>query len=351
MRILNAIHAQSIGGVDQVFRNYAEILAQNNHEVALLISDNGNDKYEISGVKKIFKLKNFSQIFDCLNFFWILLKFRPDVVFCHSNRLMKWMRILKFFSCFFPLAKSVAVNHGISFKNSLHCDFVVSINQQISDLVVAAGHGEAKSFVLPNVIKLDQKFFKKNPKNPLVIGMYGRLEPRKGFDILIRAAEILKKNGQDFRLKIGGFEVPGSYGWPVIKDLAKIHGIVEKCEFVGTVMDKKNFFSDVDIFCVPSREEPFGLVILEGFLHSILVISSDSDGGKFLIKNGENGLLFANENFSELAEKITEILEHPQIYSQLTERAFSRLEKEFSFDFLAREMEKILQKISSTKND
>ena len=51
---------------------------------------------------------------------------------------------------------------------------------------------------------------------------------------------------------------------------------------------------DVDIFCVPSREEPFGLVILEGFLYSTLVISSDTDGGKFLIKDGEDGLLFKN---------------------------------------------------------
>jgi hypothetical protein len=112
MKILNAIHAQSIGGVDQVFRNYTEVLTQNGHEVALLISANGNENY---AAKEIFKLKNFSQVSDCFHLFWILLIFRPDVVLCHSNRLMKWMRILKFFS---P-TKSVAVNHGISFKSSL----------------------------------------------------------------------------------------------------------------------------------------------------------------------------------------------------------------------------------------
>ena len=128
MKILNAIHAQSIGGVDQVFRNYTEILTANGHEVVLLISKNGNEKYD---AQKVFKLKNFNQIFDCFHLFAILLRFRPDVIICHSNRLMKWMRILKFFSS----VKSVAVNHGISFKNSLHCDYVISINQQIADLV------------------------------------------------------------------------------------------------------------------------------------------------------------------------------------------------------------------------
>ena len=339
MKILNAIHAQSIGGVDQVFRNYAEILAANGHEVALLISKNGNEKYD---AQKVFKLKNFNQIFDCFHLFAILLRFRPDVIICHSNRLMKWMRILKFFS----LVKSVAVNHGISFKSSLHCDYVVSINQQIADLVSAAGFDEAKSLVLPNAIKVDQKYQKKVLKNPVKIGIYGRLEPRKGFDILIKAGEILAKNGRDFRFKIGGFEVPGSYDWRHIEGLTKLHNISEKCEFVGTVLDKKKFFEDVDIFCVPSREEPFGLVILEGFLFSTLVISSDSDGGKFLIEHEKNGLLFSNEDAADLAQKIEKVLDNSEIYSALTDQAYLRLEKEFSFDFLSREMNKILKKIS-----
>ena len=75
MKILNAIHAQGIGGVDQVFRNYSEILAADGHEVALVISDNGYDKYEIPGVKKIYKLRNLSQISDCLKMLFILLIF------------------------------------------------------------------------------------------------------------------------------------------------------------------------------------------------------------------------------------------------------------------------------------
>ncbi len=339
MKILNAIHAQSIGGVDQVFCNYAEVLVQNGHEVALIISKNGNENYENLGTKKIFKLRNYSQVFDFFQLWWILISFRPDVVFCHSNRLMKWMKILRFFS---P-AKSVAVNHGISFKNSLHCDFIISINREISDLVVKAGFDASASFVLPNVIKIDQKYREKKIKSPPTFGIYGRIEPRKGFDILINACGILAKNGQDFRLKIGGFEVPGGYCLETIKNFAKAQNIFEKCEFVGTVLDHKKFFEDVDIFFVPSREEPFGLVILEGFLFSTLVISSDSDGGKFLIKDGENGYLFSNEDSSQLAQKIQEILPQENLYNQLTHKAFERLTAEFSFAFLAQEIEKILR--------
>lgn len=339
MKILNAIHAQNIGGVDQVFRDYTEVLTAAGHDVALMISDNGRDNYP---AKKIFKLQNRSQVLDFLHLLFIAYSFRPDVILCHSNRIMKWMRILKFLSG----AKSVAINHGISFKNSLHCKYIVSINQQISDMVVAAGHDASKSFILSNVIKVDQKYRQKILKKPAVIGIYGRLEPRKGFDILFTAAEILQKNGHDFRLKVGGLEVHRNYGWREINNFAAEYKISQKCQMVGTVLDKEKFFEDVDIFCVPSREEPFGLVILEGFLFSTLVISSNSDGGKLLIKNGEDGLLFENGNAENLAAKIEQVLQNPEIYPSLTSRAFSKLEKEFSFDSLNRDLNKILEKIS-----
>lgn len=342
MKILNAIHAQSIGGVDQMFRNYASSLSAAGHEIALLISDNGNDNYKIANIKKIFKLKNNSQISDCLKLLVILLIYRPQVIICHSNRLMKWMRILRFFTG----TKSIAVNHGISFKNSLHCDYIISINQQISDLVVAAGFDKLRSFVLPNTINVDCKYQQKTITKPLTIGMYGRIEPRKGFDILFKAAAILQQKNIDFRLKIGGFEVPGGYNWQYLEDFAKEQKIYDKCKFIGVVTDKKSFFSDVDIFCVPSREEPFGLVILEGFLYSTLVISSDSVGGKFLIEDGKNGVLFQNENHEDLADKILFATSNQEKYCDFTAKAYLKLIDHFSEKSFAKNFNQILDKLS-----
>ncbi len=342
MRILNAIHAQNIGGVDQVFRDYFEVLSSQGHDVALLISDNGYTNY---ATEKIYKLKNISQIFDFVHLLWVVFSFKPDVILCHSNRVMKWMRILRFFSS----VKSVAINHGISFKNSLHCKFIISINQQISDAVVATGFDKNKSFVVLNVIKVDQKYQEKTFAKIPTIGIYARLEPRKGFDVLIKAAEILKNKGFDFHLKIGGFEAHKNYGWSNIYQIAKERNVFDKCQFVGKVLDKKNFFKDVDIFCVPSREEPFGLVILEGFLFSTLVISSNTDGGKLLISNKEDGYLFESENAEDLANKIADILNNSKDYQKITSKAFLKLEKNFSFDSLAIHLNQILDNITKIK--
>ncbi len=338
MKILNAIHAQSIGGVTQMFYNYAVALGKN-HEIALLISDNGYDNCKKLNVKKIFKLKNHSQILDCINLLWILLTYRPNVIICHSNRLMKWMKILRYFTG----TKSIAVNHGISFKHSLNCDYIISINQQIADMVTGAGFDARKSFVISNVIEIDENYRQKKIQQPLTIGAYGRIEPRKGFDILIKAVEILTKQGRNINLKIGGFEVAGGYNTKTLQDLANSCNVV--CNFVGVVHDKKQFFQDVDIFCVPSREEPFGLVILEGFLHSTLTISSDSEGGKLLIKNNEDGLLFANDNPQDLAQKIITAAESQEKYCDFTQSAYLKLVQQFSFDSLTNNFSQVLAQI------
>jgi glycosyltransferase involved in cell wall biosynthesis len=343
MKIINAIHAQTVGGVDSMFCNYAKAMIKSNHQVALLMSDNKNSDYLIDGVTKLYKLKNFSQIFDFIHLFWILIFFRPDLIICHSNRIMKWMKILKKFT----KIKAVAVNHGISFKNSLCCDYIININQEIAKLVEKNNFDSDKNFVLPNAIENNQKFVKKEIKTKPVIGIYGRFEPRKGFDILIKACGILIEKKYDFTLKIGGFSSDSNYNLDHIKNLAKENNILEKCNFVGLVKDKDSFFLDVDIFCVPSREEPFGLVILEGFLHSTLVISSNTDGGKFLIEDNQNGILFENENVANLAEKIENIFLKKINYSLLTNKAFLTVKEKFSFESFQANLNQILQKIKS----
>ena len=140
--------------------------------------------------------------------------------------------------------------------------------------------------------------------------------------------------------------MPGNYNLQTLKNIADKNNILEKCDFVGVVKNKPNFFKDVDIFCVPSREEPFGLVILEGFLHSTLVISSNTDGGKLLIENGEDGLLFNNEDEKDLAVKIELVLKSLEVYEKVTKKAFEKLENKYSLKNLKKEMSEILQVIA-----
>lgn len=336
MKILNAIHAQGVGGVNQVFKDYINVLKDRGFDVACLISDNGFDNYNC---EKLYKLKNRSQFFDIIKLFFIILRFKPDVIICHSSRVMAWAKILRpFIKC-----KSVAVNHGISFKKSLRCDYIININEDINKLVVESGFDKNRSFVVHNATNVDQKYKSKELGNKLKIAMYGRYEKRKGFDIFFQASSLLKDYELEF--KIGGFSTEESWTLEQIQGFAKDAGVFEKSEFYGIVKDKADFFKDVDVLVVPSIEEPFGLVILEGFLHSTLVVSSDTDGGKLIIKDGENGFLFKNQDEQDLAKKIKEVVENKDNYAKLTKNAFCDLEERFSYQRLGQNLSGILDKL------
>jgi glycosyltransferase involved in cell wall biosynthesis len=348
MKILNAIHSQNIGGVNQVFCDYTKVLFDLGYDVSLLISDNNKVDYRDLKTSRIFKLKNLSPIFDFFHLLIIIFRLKPDLIICHSPRIMSITRALKILQKIkIVKVKTIALNHGISFKKSLNCNYIFNINRQIADSVIDSGFDKNKVFTVENAIEITEKYQIKKLQSPIVISIFARLEMRKGFDILIKSCKILAESGVDFRLKIGGFEM--SLTWSDIKKQCQENGILDKVNFYGVVADKKNFFSDVDILCVPSREEPFGLVILEGFLHSTLVLSSKTDGGNLLIKNEENGFLFNIADEKNLAEKIIEITFKKENYHQYTKNAYNFMVENYSLDALSKKLSKHLEKIIADK--
>lgn len=339
MKIINAIFAQNIGGVEQSFRDYGEALTNLGNEVLYLVSDN---KYSDYKANKVFKLKSITPALDCLHILWIFFREKPDIVICHSLRLIRWMKFLKKFT----KAKIIAINHGTTYKNSIYCDYVFSVNEQIQSNVLNAGFDADKSFVVANAIKIAQPYIAKSLSKKLTLGMYARYEEAKGFEVLIESLAILQERGVDAVCKIGGFEADPNYNLNKIKSIAKGHGVLQSCKFIGMVKDKKSFFKDVDIFVVPSYEETFGIVILEGFAHSTLVISSTSDGGKLLINSGENGMLFENKNAQDLAHKIAEIANNSKSYNKMTKNAYDVLRDNYSLNKLQQNLDQILGVVS-----
>ncbi len=348
MKILNAIHAQAIGGVNQVFCDYSKALEILGHEVALVISANRSNQtsnqavyncnYSHLKVKKIYQLNNISPILDFLKLLQIVIVFKPDVMFCHSPRIAAIGKYLKWFT----KTKIIAINHGTNVKRSLSCHFAISVNENLHQALIKKGFDAKRSFVVPNAIEVTKSYQDRNIQNPIVIASYGRLEKAKGFDILLRAAHLLLQEDFDFRIKIGGFEANSNYGWQDVKDLANQLGVAHKCDFVGIVSNKEEFFKDVDIFCSASRQESFGLGILEAFLHSSLVITSKTDGGKFLVKEKANGLLFEIANHQQLAEKIIWVVQNKEMAKILIRTAFFGLEAEFGLNALQRNLQEVL---------
>ncbi|NKB36291.1 MAG: glycosyltransferase [Gammaproteobacteria bacterium] len=103
----------------------------------------------------------------------------------------------------------------------------------------------------------------------------GRLVEKKSFDVLIDAvAELAQKEKQEYELHIGG-------SGPQRKALqAQIDhlGLDTKIKLVGWVKDSQAFLQEGDIFVLPSRDEPFGIVVIEAMAAGVAIVSTDCHG-------------------------------------------------------------------------
>ncbi|GLW99541.1 glycosyltransferase family 4 protein [Microtetraspora sp. NBRC 16547] len=137
------------------------------------------------------------------------------------------------------------------------------------------------------------------------LAVVGRLSPRKGSDVAVRAAALLRERGRRVTLTLVGAVFPG-YEW-FEEELRGLAG--EEVVFAGFQDPITPFLADADIVLVPSREEPFGNVAVEGMLAGRPVVASEAQGLREIIRNDETGVLVPPGEPEVLADAIEALLD------------------------------------------
>ncbi len=159
--------------------------------------------------------------------------------------------------------------------------------------------------VIPNsisYIEIDSYNIKRQECNKFIL-FVGRLHPKKGIDLLIKAFSKLKDT--DIRLKIAG---PFSEYKKELDVLIKSLDIENRVDFLGIVTGKEKYqlFKDAWVFVAPSYSEVVGMVNLEAGILSTPVITTYQTG---LYKEwNDNGGILINPNIEELYKALSEII-------------------------------------------
>ncbi len=171
------------------------------------------------------------------------------------------------------------------------------------------------------------------------IGFLGRLVKNKGVQYLIRAIGVLAmRMGMDCKLIIGG---DGKYA-KVIKKHIFWHNLEDRVEMLGLVHDKNKFFADIDIFCLPSLQEAFGIVILEAMARKVPVIASNIDGITDIMQHEVNGLLFKAGDHYGLAHAIECMVHNPDERKRYVTNAYNDCLNQFSMDRLIDNLREVI---------
>ncbi|MFE4814811.1 glycosyltransferase, partial [Peribacillus simplex] len=171
--------------------------------------------------------------------------------------------------------------------------------------------------------------------NGKVVGFVGNLIDVKRSD---RLPEIFNSVKKEYGKEVSFLVIGQGENAILINRKCKMYGI--NCVHLGKVepSDVNKFINVMDVLILPSREEAFGLVILEANACGTLAIGSNIGGIPDVIGNPEF-LVEENENFeNEFGKKVSFYLENGYESKKLIER----VEKYYSPQELHRQEYKIL---------
>ena len=90
----------------------------------------------------------------------------------------------------------------------------------------------------------------------------------------------------------------------------------------------------MDIVLMPSRSEGFGLTAIEAMSNGCVVVASNVGGLPEVVRDGECGLLHHSEDATDMAEKISLLINDKETYNRLQAQSINEVEK-YSFEHYA----------------
>jgi glycosyltransferase involved in cell wall biosynthesis len=162
----------------------------------------------------------------------------------------------------------------------------------------------------------------------LVIGAAGRLSPEKGFDILIRAADLLLQSEIDLELHILG----EGDDRPRLERLITELGCGERVKLKGYQTDLRSHYEAMDVFALSSLREGLPNVVLEAMALEVPVVATAVAGLPRLIRDGVNGILIPPGNLAALTEALIDVLRDRHRRADIRRAARRTVQEQYSFE-------------------
>jgi len=164
-------------------------------------------------------------------------------------------------------------------------------------------------------------------KNTKLIGCVARHEKQKNIDMLIRAFAKTSKDNPDINLKL--IIVGRGSLTKYLKNLAKRLMINKKIIWVFYTKKINLYFKLFNVFCLTSKYEGFGLVLLEALAFGLPIVATKSGSIPEIIKNKKNGYLINQNDFISLSYRIKDCL-HLNKSNNFKNKQIKFLNKNFS---------------------
>ena len=242
-------------------------------------------------------------------------------------------------------------------------DAVAVICEGLRSDLVARGISPDKILVSPNGVDMEQ-FGTPHPRDAAlaaqlgigdapVAGFIGSFYDYEGIDILIDAMGKIHARGSNIHcLLVGGGPMDGA-----LRAAAAASPAAHAIHFVGRVPHDavERYYSIIDILAYPRKSMRLTQLVtplkpLEAMAQMRLVAASDIGGHRELIRDGDNGILFAPDDAGALADALTAMVAARGGWDAQRARARKFVEQERNWSSNIRRYEGVYQRLHNTRN-
>ena len=184
------------------------------------------------------------------------------------------------------------------------------------------------------------------PAEAVVLACYSRIDPQKDQLCLVEAFDQLAAAHPQLHLVIAGPCTVADYLVQLDRRIAASPHAA-RIRRLGPIASAGTALPDAyhacDVFVLPSRHEPFGIVVLEAWSAGKPVVVAEVGGLRNLVTEGIDGLFFPTGNADALAARLEKLLRAPALRTALGAAGRQLAGERYSWEKLAAETERIYQ--------
>lgn len=338
LNILTVLAGASVGGAETFFVNLTLAFARAGLNVRSVIKPNLLREQALQNAGIGYDIAPFGALLDFTTGHVLrraIAGFAPDIVLAFAGRA----------ASFVPKGHCTVIGRlggYYNLKNFVACDYLVCNAPDLVRYVTQGGWNASKVFLIPNFPfvpdgpALDRASLATPEDAPLAVAL-GRLHPNKGLDVLIRAAA----------------SIPELYVWiagegperQALEQLARDSGVAARVKFLGWRNDRASLYKAADVCVYPSREEPFGNVVVEAWSCGVPIVTTASTGPAWLARDGEDALVTPVDDATALADAIRRVINSKPLGACLVVAGRRRVAEEFSENAIVKRYIDLFEKV------
>lgn len=361
--ILEVCFSPDLGGLELYMQNCAKDLSADFNVLSVINKNSKLKNYFKNSAYNFIELKRKNSFSTAL--IWKLSKIidehKTDIIHFHWTKDLPIIVFAKFLSKQKP--KIIQTRHMTMtrFKNDFYhkflyknVDTIICVTKELENQIekFISSDIRPKTEVLYLGVK-DACYFSKEDiekqkeelevENAFMIGFVGRINESKGQYLLIEAMKELIKKDLDIKAYFVGSAMDESY-LDLLKQKIKDYKLEDKLFFLGFIKEPNKFMQTCDVIVTASKNETFGLVVIEAMNNKVAVIASKNGGFLEIIDDEKNGLLFENQNSKDLASKIEILYKNDEYKKLIALNGKQKVDEIFSHDKQFEKLKKILRK-------